>query len=49
MSLARRTFTRLVEQFKTGQVVMGGDSCSEAVDSNSSTVYWMDIFYIDLL
>ena len=32
-----------------GQVVMGDDSCWKVVDLNPGTVYWVDIFYIDLL
>ena len=28
-----------------GLVVMGGESCSEGMDSNPSTVSWMDIFH----
>ena len=30
-------------------MVMGDDSCSRVVGSNPGTVYWMDIFHIDLL
>ena len=30
-------------------MVMGDDSCPRGRGSNPSTIYWMDIFYIDLL